>query len=101
MSRYEDFPQPRGQYDVEFLEAIKYELEVALSMLDMESGLDELTSRGVDFESLQGEELDLAIEHLHQQVSGEPVKAAHLSGRQEELLRLKATVEGLLGSAHA
>ena len=99
VSTYENLPRPRGEYDIEFLEALKYEVEIAISMLDMDSGLDSLTSGGVDVDRLEGEELDQAIERLHEQVSRDPEERAHLRIREEELVRLKATIEELLRSA--
>lgn len=99
MDSYEHFPRPRTPYDIEFLESLKYELEIALSTLDMQSGIDTLTRNEADYDNLEGEELDLAIEQLHAQVSKDPIDAGQIKIREAELLRLKNTVENLLKSA--
>lgn len=96
MTTYEGLPSPKRGYDIEFLEALRFELDIALSTLDMDSGIDKLTDDSADFTELQGEELDKAIEHLHEQVSQDPINAAKIAGRTEELLRLKRTIEALL-----
>lgn len=95
---FEQLPSPKGQYEVEFLESLKYELDIALSTLDMDRSLESLSEESMALEPLEGKALDAAIENLHQQVSQDPIERAHLRGREEELLRLKRTVEYLLES---
>jgi hypothetical protein len=97
MEMSDGFPIPETTEQIEYLEALRHELDVALSSVDVQVELSRITAAGIDLEDLEGEELTRALEDLHHQVSQDPIERAIIA--EELLLRLKITIEHALERA--